>query len=475
MVFPVPTNETSIDGVLRQQFIGFNEPYDEFSTPAPPNWMFWIVEPNGYLGQLGIYNSGDRSIDLSVDPFLGSPGADASQGIDIRNGWFFEETSGEVGGVHSGYSNFAEKIYFGCKIDFADWDQTIVDGPNLSRNPYVVFSTGSFYHDYGTVFGNPEPSDFSWYITAGRGGASCRANVFWTDGSGSDFFDVYVGSDIGDIFEANGNSLWLGFGVDRGPRTQLNFPPISQENGSVTFMYSTDGVTYTTVYRQQGVFMNKNNETNPFGVSIALSNHTGAYTVTASLSQYSAWYPNGILDVRSKLQDGEWVESPPTAKFVSPQDSGEAPPPTGGGFADIVTRAETGWPFEGVPYSQSGTFGDGAGPYIDGYRRDCSGFAAMAAGIPPEGPNTVSFVSNGWITRINWSQLVAGDFVGHCGPGTAGDAGHIMVVVSVDTIGGTYDVYEQNGVGLGPHHNTYTIGDDLGNSFAPYRLTALLS
>jgi hypothetical protein len=143
----------------------------------------------------------------------------------------------------------------------------------------------------------------------------------------------------------------------------------------------------------------------------------------------------------------------------------------------IVGRALTGWPPDSVDYSQSQIWNDddGSGPHIGGYRMDCSGFASMAAGLSKAGGGltTVTFVTTGAIKRISWGQLRPGDFVGACGPGTAGNDGHIMVVISVNRLAGTYTVMEQAGYGPGPDRNTYRIGDGQGRNYLPYRLTTL--
>ena len=143
--------------------------------------------------------------------------------------------------------------------------------------------------------------------------------------------------------------------------------------------------------------------------------------------------------------------------------------------AEIVARAQAGWPYDAVPYSQSGVFNDddGAGPHIGGYRRDCSGLATMAGGGPAPGYSTVTMLTSGWVRPIPWAELAAGDFVGALGPGTAGDAGHVMVVESVNRAANTYTVLEQAGYGPGPDRNTYTIGDGQGRNYLPYRLSTL--
>jgi peptidoglycan hydrolase-like protein with peptidoglycan-binding domain len=145
------------------------------------------------------------------------------------------------------------------------------------------------------------------------------------------------------------------------------------------------------------------------------------------------------------------------------------------GLAWVVYRAQTGWPYNSVPYSQSGIFNDddGPGPHIGLYRRDCSGFGTMAGKGPTAGGgySTVTMLTSGWVRAITWAELDAGDFVGALGEGTAGDAGHVMVVESVNRAGNTYTVLEQAGYGPGPDRNTYRIGDGQGRNYKPYRLS----
>jgi len=130
-------------------------------------------------------------------------------------------------------------------------------------------------------------------------------------------------------------------------------------------------------------------------------------------------------------------------------------------LAEIVHRAETGWPIGGVPYSQSAT-------WTDGYRRDCSGFASMALGIAPPGLSTVTLATTGTLYPIPWSQMQAGDFVMLGGPGTAGNAGHVGVVVKVSQAEGWYEMLEQGG-GMGPTRARYRIGQSSRPGMTPYR------
>lgn len=433
MLLRVPAAQGIAPGTITQTFMGFED-------PDTSSYFSWVTDNVVQVSHT--YNSVDQSVDIGVTGF-GS--AIISLDIDF-DAWFYDDNKPSS---NSGYSSTSPKIFFGCKVEFSDVVTSDPDAPVPGNSVVATFGMSSI---------NSE--NHVWDIFPGRGGSlSCRA------GSWSISLDntVYYGDDIGRFYTENGNTLYLGFGI-QGANT-------IGSNVSVTYLWSVDGETYTPLFQRQNLstaFVPSLNF-----VYVSLHDLAAALSpATAHFGEFSAWYPSGLLSIVAKETRGSlWVPVTPTSPFISPQVDGGAPSP--GGFIEVVTRATTGWPFESVPYSQSSTYNPGP-PYINGYRADCSGFASMAANVPTPGPNTVGFVTNGWISRINWSDLLPGDFVGHCGPGTGGDAGHIMVVTEVDHPGGTYTVWEQNGVGLGPHENTYTIGDDLGNSFAPYRLSAFL-
>lgn len=140
---------------------------------------------------------------------------------------------------------------------------------------------------------------------------------------------------------------------------------------------------------------------------------------------------------------------------------------------EIVWRAETGWPLDKVPYSQSGVWNDDDGRSDeDGYRRDCSGFASLALGITAPGPSTVGLVDH--MHRITWAELRPGDFIMLGGPGTAGNAGHVGVVTHVDRAAGTYKILHQAG-GLGPDRWGGRIGVTPRSGMVPYRSNYITS
>ena len=60
-----------------------------------------------------------------------------------------------------------------------------------------------------------------------------------------------------------------------------------------------------------------------------------------------------------------------------------------------------------------------------GYRLDCSGYASMAWRLAPPGETTVELPD--YCVLIDKDDLLPGDAVMNGGPGTYGDAGHVML------------------------------------------------
>lgn len=122
----------------------------------------------------------------------------------------------------------------------------------------------------------------------------------------------------------------------------------------------------------------------------------------------------------------------------------------------VIARAASMWPANGVPYSQDTIH------QPTGYRQDCSGFVSMCWAIPPNaapggwgGLSTVTLVTGGWMYEISPSDLRPGDAVGICGPGSAGDDGHIVLFerwASDAENESAYWMYEQAGGRKGPVH-----------------------
>lgn len=137
--------------------------------------------------------------------------------------------------------------------------------------------------------------------------------------------------------------------------------------------------------------------------------------------------------------------------------------------SEVVRRARWSWPLGSVPYSQTAR-------WRDGYRQDCSGYVDMCLGIPPGpggGPNTVSLVTDGWVRKIGPGELKPGDLIGRCGPGTAGDAGHVQLFTgwaNTDPSDSHYDCFEQTGGGNGPHYQRH----DWPTGYEAYRFRGII-
>jgi hypothetical protein len=117
--------------------------------------------------------------------------------------------------------------------------------------------------------------------------------------------------------------------------------------------------------------------------------------------------------------------------------------------AVVLERAATIWPYQTVPYSMTRIH------QPDGYRQDCSGFASLCWAIPPGqwgGENTESLVTKGWMSEIAKADLLPGDAVGLCGPGTLGAAGHIQIFERWTDTG--LVIWEQAGGTVGPRKRT---------------------
>jgi len=137
--------------------------------------------------------------------------------------------------------------------------------------------------------------------------------------------------------------------------------------------------------------------------------------------------------------------------------------------SEVMHRAATIWPLYGVEYSQ--------GLLRNGWRTDCSGYVSMCldlTGVGWGGANTETFVTGGYIHEIPRDELRPGDMVGHCGPGTGGDAGHIVLFDRwPDSDHATYWAYEMTG-DRGPKHRIIQYPyDGIGGGYKAYRYRAI--
>jgi hypothetical protein len=134
-----------------------------------------------------------------------------------------------------------------------------------------------------------------------------------------------------------------------------------------------------------------------------------------------------------------------------------------GGDAVLARAATwlTAWNGGPVPYSMSSD----PATLFHGYRRDCSGYASMALGLPGPGLNTSGLAARS--TPIRKADLRPGDLL--INPALGG-AGHVVIFerwTSPDM--DAYLAYEQSGDG-GTHHRVLPFPYAGGYPMSPYRL-----
>jgi hypothetical protein len=104
--------------------------------------------------------------------------------------------------------------------------------------------------------------------------------------------------------------------------------------------------------------------------------------------------------------------------------------------------------------------------WFGGYRRDCSGYASMALGLPGPGLDTAQLAAHS--TPINQADLQPGDLLINPAPG---GAGHVVVFDHWTTPAMTgYVGYEQSGDG-GTRHRTIPYPYFGTYPMTPYRYT----
>jgi hypothetical protein len=111
---------------------------------------------------------------------------------------------------------------------------------------------------------------------------------------------------------------------------------------------------------------------------------------------------------------GQGVETPVVGLAASDVDEAITRP-------EVIARAKawlTAYNGGPVPYSQD------TGSPFQGYRRDCSGFVSMAWKL---GISRSTETLPGVSSRIGKDDLKPGDVLGNLGPGTGGDAGHVVI------------------------------------------------
>ena len=105
--------------------------------------------------------------------------------------------------------------------------------------------------------------------------------------------------------------------------------------------------------------------------------------------------------------------------------------------SEVLKRSGEGWPKNGVPYNQGKLWADAGGTDDDGWRQDCSGYVSMCLGLPRSAPgswggySTETLATHDLIFQLGSTlELLPGDLIGRCGPGTAGGGGgHVALYI----------------------------------------------
>jgi hypothetical protein len=150
---------------------------------------------------------------------------------------------------------------------------------------------------------------------------------------------------------------------------------------------------------------------------------------------YTKWEPDATMlatALSAHLQGGSPASNRPGCQ------------PTAGVLARAATWL-TAWNDGPVPYLSS----DDPATWLHGYRRDCSGYASMALGLPRPGLDTGGIAARS--TPIGKTDLRAGDLLINPAPD---NAGHVVIFDRwTNSSMSSYLGYEQSGDG-GTHHRT---------------------
>jgi hypothetical protein len=186
---------------------------------------------------------------------------------------------------------------------------------------------------------------------------------------------------------------------------------------------------------------------------MTLTDAAQAVQRSATPDAFAKWEPDATMLVNNTVGSGNWRAIPenleqcmstcPTATDTSssagPQDGcldGQA----------VLARAATwltAWNGGPVPYLSSGD----PNSWFGGYRRDCSGYASMALGLPGPGLTTGGLAAHA--IPIPKAALSAGDLLINPVPNLAG---HVVIFDHwTDPTMTSYLGYEQSGDG-GTHH-----------------------
>lgn len=151
---------------------------------------------------------------------------------------------------------------------------------------------------------------------------------------------------------------------------------------------------------------------------------------------YATWEPDATLLATTLGTDLVGASAPPASEAACQPG------------AAVLARAATwltAWNGSPVPYLSS----TDPATWLHGYRRDCSGYASMALGLPAPGLDTAGLASRS--TPITKAALRAGDLL--VNP-AAGVAGHVVIFDRWAAPDHTsYLGYEQSADG-GTHHRT---------------------
>jgi hypothetical protein len=188
-------------------------------------------------------------------------------------------------------------------------------------------------------------------------------------------------------------------------------------------------------------------------------------TVAANAVQRSA-YPRAYAEHQTQATQlyGHLAPEQIAAGLAIPVGAIDTSIPNCAGGEAILARAATwltAWNGGPVPYSMSTNPAD----WFHGYRRDCSGYASMALGLPAPGLNSAGLATHS--TPITKAALRPGDLLINPAPG---GVGHVVIFerwTKPDM--SAYLAYEQSGDG-GTHHRVLPY-PYLGNYLlSPYRL-----
>jgi hypothetical protein len=193
-----------------------------------------------------------------------------------------------------------------------------------------------------------------------------------------------------------------------------------------------------------------------------------AVQVSAYPSAYAKWTSDASLLADAVGSAYGWTPGDPercvsTCPQMPPSSVSLGPDSGCVAGMSVLARAATwltAWNGRPVPYLSSGD----PSTWFQGYRRDCSGYASMALGLPGPGLNTAGLAARS--TPIPKAALVAGDLLIYSAPD---GEGHVVVFEHwTDQTMTAYVGYEQSGSG-GTHHRVIPYPYFGSYQMTPYR------